>query len=151
MNEKYEGYENYMDYTRAVFQEGRDAATDLLLQTTDIKFKPTVAESGYFMPVDIKGNEHLIPEKYFIPNKNYEKDENTLVKQQPFPETWDKVPLDFALCRYLAVEKGISLLPMTCFMMQESQHRLEHYIRVRICSPAEAFTNPEIVKRIQNL
>lgn len=39
-----------------------------------------------------------------------------------FPEYYDRVPLDFALGRYLAVEKGVSIMPLSNFCMQESKH-----------------------------
>lgn len=34
-----------------------------------------------------------------------------------FPDNFSEVPLDFALCRYLAVEKGISCMPVTNFCL----------------------------------
>lgn len=73
----YEGHENYFAYVNSVFQAGRDACTKLMSLSKKIKFKPTVVESGYFMPVDISGCEDQIPAKYFIKNVNYEEDEHT--------------------------------------------------------------------------
>lgn len=122
LTQEYKGYENYLDYTRAVFQSGRDAAIDLIGHSKNINFKPTVCESGYFLAVDVTGCEDQIPEKYFKPNVNYENDEATQVNQMHFPEYYDKVPLDFALGRYLAVEKGVSIMPLSNFCMQESKH-----------------------------
>ena len=48
-----------------------------MAHSTRIKFKPTSCESGYFMSVEISGCEDVIPEKYFIPNVNYEDDPDT--------------------------------------------------------------------------
>jgi hypothetical protein len=50
----------------------------LLSTTKNIKFKPTTCESGYFIAVDISGNESLIPEKYKKIG-NYEDDPNSLI------------------------------------------------------------------------
>lgn len=49
----YQGYTTYYEYVKAVFQQARDKALDLLTTTTEIKFKPTVCESGYFVALDI--------------------------------------------------------------------------------------------------
>ncbi len=76
MTQEYEGHSNYLDYARSVFQAGRDEAIKLLSHSTKIQFKPTKCESGYFMAVDIAGCEDIIPEKYFVPNLNYEPQAN---------------------------------------------------------------------------
>merc|ERR1719242_713467 len=111
MEQEYEGYKNYFEYTRAVFMQGRDSCVEMLAKSTGIQFKPTKIESGYFMPVDVTGCEDKIPAKYFVKNVNYEDDKDTVVKQMQFPDNFDKVPFDFAMCRYLAVEKGVSCMP----------------------------------------
>lgn len=76
------------------------------------------------MPIDVTGCEDQIPAKYFEPNVNYEDDKDSIVKQMHFPADFEKVPLDFALCRYLAVEKGMSFMPLSNFCMQESEHKM---------------------------
>lgn len=86
---------------------------DVMKQSTQIDFKPTTCESGYFLPVDISSAKDLVPEKYFRANTNYEDDADTIVKQMQFVD--NKVPLDFAICRWLAVEKGISVMPLSNF------------------------------------
>lgn len=57
LNQEYKGFVNYLDYTRSVFQSGRDAAIELLSHSKNINFKPTVCESGYFLAVDVTGCE----------------------------------------------------------------------------------------------
>ena len=57
----------------------RDQCLDLLKESTNIDFKPTQCESGYFMPVDVSAALEHIPEKYFRANVNYEDDAATLV------------------------------------------------------------------------
>ena len=70
------------------------------------------------MALDIKENEHKVPEKYFKPG-NYEDDPNTLVIQRDFSKR-DRVPLDYAFCRWLAIEKGLVMMPVSCFCLEES-------------------------------
>jgi len=93
----------------------------MLQQSTGINFKPTKVESGYFICIDVTGSEDAIPAKYFVKNTNYE-DESvpTNVKQMQFSDRYEKVPLDFAMCRYLAVEKGVACMPCTNFCLEES-------------------------------
>lgn len=47
----------------------------------------------------------LVPKKYFEKNVNYEEDPDTLVNQMQFGPEFKEVPMDFAMCRWLAVEK----------------------------------------------
>jgi len=148
---EYEGYANYFVYTQAVFMQGRDACIELLKKATGIKFTPTVIESGYFMPVDVTGCEDKIPAKYFIKNVNYEDDANTNVKQMMFPDNFEKVPLDFAMCRFLACEHGISCMPVTNFCLHESKHALHNYIRIAICRPETQFNNELMQKKFEAL
>ena len=89
------------------------------------------------MPVDVTGARDLIPEKYFRANTNYEDDPATLVKQMQFID--GRVPLDFAFCRWLAVEKGVSLMPLSNFCLQESEHKVTNMARIAICKTPETF------------
>lgn len=73
--------------------------------------------------MDISGCEEHIPAKYFELNTNYEPDAKTIIPQMQFPKEMGKVPLDFALCRYLAIEKGLSIMPLSNFCLHESEHK----------------------------
>jgi aspartate/methionine/tyrosine aminotransferase len=94
------------------------------------------------MAVDISGCADKIPQKYFEPNVNYESDPSTLVLQMQFPKEWTRVPLDFALCRWLAVENGLALMPLSNFCLHESSTRIEHMVRIAICKDPKVFDNP---------
>ncbi len=148
---EYEGHKNYFEYCVKVFEEGRAGCTQMLEKATGLKFTPTKVESGYFMCVDVTGCEDKIPAKYFAKNENYEDDKDTVVRQMQFPEHFDKVPLDFAVCRYLAVECGISCMPVTNFCLHESEHRLERFIRIAICRPGDQFNNPNMMGKFEKL
>lgn len=149
--QEYEGHKNYFEYTRKMFEESRDALIKLLAKSTGINFKPTVVESGYFMCVDVSGCEDKIPAKYFEKNVNYETDANTQVRQMHFPEDWPKVPLDFALCRYLACEHGVSCMPITNFCLFESEHKTHKFIRIAICKPTELFSDAKLCETFEKL
>jgi aspartate/methionine/tyrosine aminotransferase len=123
----------------------------MLKASTGINFKPTKVESGYFLPVDITGSEEKIPAKYFIKNVNYEDDANTAVKQLQFSDRYEKVPLDFAMCRYLAVEKGVACMPCTNFCLEESEHKKHQYIRIAICQPSDKFNSPAMLEKFASL
>lgn len=62
-----------------------------------------------------------------------------------FPKEMEKVPLDFALARYLAIEKGLSIMPLSNFCLHESKHKTTEYLRVAICKTPETFTNSQII------
>ena len=109
--------------------------------------KPLYCESGYFTAADVTECRDLIPEKYFKPD--YENDPNTLVISTEFEE--GEVPLDFAFCRWLAVEKGISIMPMSNFYLLESEYRETNMIRIASCKTADFFRNPKLVQKMKEL
>ena len=136
-----------MDYTRDLFQESRDACS-ALINGASIPLKPTVTESGYFMVVDLKDiDQSVIPSKYFEPG-NYEDDDNTMVLQKPFS---GEVPFDFAFCRWLAVEKGLSTMPLSNFCLTESDYKIGSMIRVAICKKPETFKDPKLIDAFSKL
>ena len=91
----------------------------------------------------------MIPERYFRPNVNYEDDKDTIVKQMQFID--NKVPLDFALCRWLAVEKGVVIMPLSNFCLQESSTKVTNMVRVAICKTPDTFTNKDLQAKFDSL
>ena len=148
-NQSYKGKTNYLEYTSDNFQESRDNCLDLLKMSTKIDFKPTACESGYFMAVDITDAKNHIPERYFAPNVNYEDDADTIVSQMHFVD--NKVPLDFAFSRWLAIEKGVSVMPLSNFCLQESETKITNMARIAICKTPETFKDPELISKFVNL
>lgn len=148
----YEGHDNYLAYTRSVFEEGRDSCLKLIENAENFSLSPTICESGYFLPVTLPKNaKDLIPDKYFEPNVNYEDDAQTLVNQMQFPSEYKEVPLDFAFCRYLAIEKGLCIMPISNFCLHESPHRVTDMIRIAVCKTPETFQNPDLIARFKDL
>lgn len=88
--------------------------------------------------LDIKECEDLIPDKYKQPG-NYENDPNTLVIQRSFN---GKVPLDYAFARWLCMEKGLAMMPGTCFATEEPD-MVDHFTRIAICK------TPDIVSGVR--
>lgn len=68
-----------------------------------------------------------------------------------FPSSYKKVPLDFALGRYLAVEKGVSIMPLSNFCIHESENAIENQIRIAICKDPTMFTNKEMINTFKGL
>jgi hypothetical protein len=62
-----------------------------------------------------------------------------------------RVPLDFALCRYLAIEKGLSIMPLSNFCLHESEHKKTEFIRLAICKEPELFTDPKMIQTFREL
>ena len=91
----------------------------------------------------------MIPEKYFRGNENYEDDPDTLVRQMQFID--NEVPLDFAFCRWLACEKGISLMPLSNFCLQESPYRQTNMARIAISKTPETFTDRALINAVEKL
>jgi hypothetical protein len=73
------------------------------------------------MILDVE-NFDAIPAKYFEIG-NYEDDKNTNIAQKQFK---DKVPRDYALCRWAAIEKGIAMMPMSAFYIDDSPYKTDN-------------------------
>ena len=41
----------------------------------------------------------------------------------------------------LAIEKGIAMMPMSCFCLEESPFKVEDFVRLAICKDPQMFTN----------
>ena len=62
-----------------------------------------------------------------------------------------KVPLDFAFCRWLAIEKGIAVMPLSNFCLQESPHKVTNMTRVAICKTPDTFQDPALTAKFKQL
>jgi aspartate/methionine/tyrosine aminotransferase len=84
------------------------------------------------MILDVEQGLDKVPKKYFELG-NYEDDPNTVVTQRHFE---DRVPNDYALARWMAIEKGIALMPMSVFYYPGSPYMREDMVRIAICKSA---------------
>ena len=49
-----------------------------------------------------------------------------------------KVPLDLAFCRWMAVEKGVVMMPNSFFYASDSPTITDRYVRLAICKDQAA-------------
>ena len=89
--------------------------------------------------MDISECRDLIPKKYFVPG-NYEEDKSTNVIQRQFQ---DKVPLDYAFTRWMCIEKGLAMMPGTCFQ-QDTPDSFENFVRVAICKTPDIVADTRV-------
>ena len=62
-----------------------------------------------------------------------------------------KVPFDFAFCRWLAIEKGVALMPLSSFCLRESPTKVTNMARIAICKTPEIFTDENLAAKFQQL
>ena len=43
------------------------------------------------------------------------------------------VPLDLAFCRWIAVERGVTMMPCSLFYQKDSTFKSDNFVRVAIC------------------
>ena len=77
---------------------------------------------------DIRACEHLIPKKF----KDSHDYETGVVKYElNMPD--GRVPLDLAFCRWMAVEKGVVMMPNSFFYKVGSSNTCDHFVRLALC------------------
>jgi len=52
-----------------------------------------------------------------------------------------KIPLDLAVCRWLAIERKVTMMPNSLFYSAKSPYRNDNYVRVAICKGIEHTVN----------
>lgn len=65
------------------------------------------AEGGYVLLADVERLRPLVPSRYFSNEFGADPSIDCVKFEQ------DKVPLDYAVCRWLLMEKGFTFLPST--------------------------------------
>ena len=148
MHKPYKGFSNYVEYVQEEFKAGYAEGLALFLKMKKLGLKPVSVDGGYFLPLEItEETKRLIPQKYFALS-DYEDDPSSRVIKKDFAAL-GRVPLDYAFCRWLTIEKGLTLMPVTCFQIDESEQLIENYVRLSICKPKEFFTDPELLRRAE--
>lgn len=91
------------------------------LKDAGIPIVPLACESGYFVMAEISKMRDIIPKKY-LESHEYEDDPNTsIVKNQLFMKD-GSIPLDLAVCRWLAMERKVVAMPNSFFYHVKSEH-----------------------------
>lgn len=112
-----------------------------LSNLSKLPWKPIVNEGGYFVVCDISHCIDLIPAKYLASHDFAECDK---IYKLNMPD--GKVPRDLAFVRWMTVEHGIVLIPMSFFYKTGSPNTWDLNVRVSIAK----FT-PTIEKVVQLL
>jgi len=95
------------------FQQNRDILANLKL--TRLPWKPLISEGGYFVIFDISDCVELIPNLY-RETHDFEEGVNKYRLNMPC----GRIPHDLAFSRWMAVENGVSMIPLSFFYQQQS-------------------------------
>ena len=104
-------------------------------------------ESGYFIMVDISKCADLIPERFKVSHdfEELKEGETGVSKNRYFMED-GRVPLDLAFCRWIAVTRGVVMMPCSLFYHKTSAIRVDKYARMAICKGMD--TSVKAIKRL---
>ena len=100
----------------------------------DIPVEPLNSESGYFILLDISKCKDVIPKRYTESHdfEDIKECDKPIGKNIVYMED-GSVPLDLAFCRWMAVERGVIMMPCSLFYHKDSPYRKDNYIRIVIC------------------
>ena len=143
------GYKDGLSYEESVCQEFQ-AVRDMFiegLKKLDLPVKTLQCDSGYFLMVDISECKDLIPEKFKQSHdfEDLKEGENGVSKNRYFMED-GRVPLDLAFCRWIAVTRGVVMMPCSLFYHKTSVIRDDRYARLAICKGMD--TSVKAMKRL---
>lgn len=119
----YQGFATYYDWLRDFFTRKRDALVQVLDKAG---LQPIVPEGGYFVMADTSRIQ--VPASYLAA-----------------PDT----TRDYALCRWLTAEVGVSPIPPSAFYVRENKHLAQNYARFAFCKKDEDIQ--ECGKRLMRL
>jgi hypothetical protein len=123
------------------FQEVRDLFKSEL-KKFDLPIKLLDCQSGYFMMMDISGCKDMIPDKYKTSHdfEDLKEGEKGVNKNVYYMED-GRVPLDLAFCRWMAVTRGVVMMPCSLFYHKTSLIKDDRYARLGICKGLETSVN----------
>ena len=124
---------SFKQTTQALFQANRDLIINSVNEMK-LPWKAVPLQGGYFVIADIRPCADLIPEIYKTTH-DYEPEVEGQVpigKNQLFMPD-GRIPLDLAFCRWMAVEKGVVMMPSSFFCAADSPTITDYYARLAIC------------------
>jgi aspartate/methionine/tyrosine aminotransferase len=136
---------SYVENTRHVFMSSRDYLYKELKEI-DVPWEPIISEGGYFLVLDIHKMRPLIPAKYFETHDYEDPALGPAVSKYRLSMPDGSIPTDFAFCRWLAVEHGVVVLPMSFFFPLGSKKVSDSFVRMGICK-----TRQNIEKTVERL
>ena len=89
---------------------------------------------------DISDCTHLIPEKYKTTHDYEPEDGRPPVAKYRMNMPDGRIPLDLAFCRWMAIEKGVTMMPNCFFYHRKSPTITEQYVRLAICKDRQSTT-----------
>lgn len=123
---------SYLDYVKYDFQSVRDFMFHHLKHSMDIPIKPLHAQSGYFMIADISQCADSIPSQY-KESHDYENDKDSKLNRNRVFMQDGRIPLDLAFSRWMAIERGVIVMPCSLFYLKDSIYKSDKYVRIAIC------------------
>ena len=115
-----------------MFSGNRDFLTQAITDM-NLPWKPVPCEGGYFLMADITPCMHLIPEKYLTTHDYEVEDDRPPVNKNRINMPDGSIPRDLAFCRWLAIEKGVTMMPNSFFYASDSPTMTDMYVRLAIC------------------
>eukprot|EP00276_Gloeochaete_wittrockiana_P008805 CAMPEP_0184658024 /NCGR_PEP_ID=MMETSP0308-20130426/23329_1 /TAXON_ID=38269 /ORGANISM="Gloeochaete witrockiana, Strain SAG 46.84" /LENGTH=415 /DNA_ID=CAMNT_0027096599 /DNA_START=186 /DNA_END=1436 /DNA_ORIENTATION=- len=109
----YEGFPTYFDWLRDMYVTKRDK---LLAMLKDAGIEADAPEGAFFVYANIE--KFAVPESYLSKNGV-------------------KVPKDYAFCRWLTIEQGVTAIPPSAFFCPEHKYIGESYARFAFCKTDE--------------
>ena len=113
-----------------------------------LPIKPVPCQGGYFVMGDITGCRDLIPEKYLTTHEYEAEDDPAPVLKNHLYMPTGTIPLDLAFCRWMAIEKGVCMVPVSVFYEATSPTIMDSYVRLAICKDRESLENT--IERLRN-
>lgn len=111
---------SYVETTRHHFLSNRDYLY-AELKKIPLPWSPLHSEGGYFLILDVSQMRPLIPAKFFETHDYEDPATGPAVGKYRFNMPDGRIPVDFAFCRWIAVEFGVVCMPISFFYPKGSQ------------------------------
>lgn len=100
--------------------------------------------------IDVTLCKDLIPELYLTTHdyEDLKEGETGVIKNRYFMKD-GRIPLDLAFCRWIAVTRGVVMMPCSLMYHKDSTYKEDKWIRVAICKGMES--SVEAVKRLKRV
>ena len=127
----------FIESTRNLFCSNRDFI-DQALKEMAMPWTPVPVEGGYFLMADITTCTHLIPDKYKQTHDYEPEDGRPPINKYRLNMPDGRIPLDLAFCRWMAIEKGVVMMPNSFFYHKSSPTMTDSYVRLAICKDRQS-------------
>lgn len=121
---------SYFEETRVDYKRRRDLTVDMF---TDLNLPVAVPHGSYFFIVETSKIHVDLPKK-----PSEEHNDSSIIE-----------PRDYAMCRWLTTEMGVTAIPPSAFYSQENKHLAENHIRICFCKTDDTLNQAK--ERLQHL